>query len=176
MPLLWFGRPDIMPRGQRPEDFAFTTMLPSGSATLRISWVLAASWWWTGIFITATAPRNVLRTTRRCCFFQRTSFHPIPAAENSGKPEKVDGKGLTVNIPLLAGCGDGEYVALFEKILRPIALEFDAGASSLSVPVSTSILRTPGWHAGDAARLCRADPDLFSTLPIVLRRQGSHDP
>ena len=37
---------------------------------------------------------------------------------------KRDGKGFTVNVPLLPGFGDGEYVALFEKLLKPIALEF----------------------------------------------------
>jgi acetoin utilization deacetylase AcuC-like enzyme len=33
-------------------------------------------------------------------------------------------RGLTVNLPLLAGSGDGEYTVLFEKVLKPIALEF----------------------------------------------------
>ena len=37
---------------------------------------------------------------------------------------KREGKGFTVNVPLLPGFGDGEYVVLFEKLLRPIALEF----------------------------------------------------
>lgn len=34
------------------------------------------------------------------------------------------GKGYSVNVPLLPGWGDGEYLTLFEKILKPIALEF----------------------------------------------------
>jgi acetoin utilization deacetylase AcuC-like enzyme len=37
---------------------------------------------------------------------------------------KGAGKGYTLNIPLPAGLGDGEYTVLFEKILRPVALEF----------------------------------------------------
>jgi acetoin utilization deacetylase AcuC-like enzyme len=37
---------------------------------------------------------------------------------------KGRGKGFTVNVPLLPGFGDGEYVSLFEKILKPIALAF----------------------------------------------------
>ena len=56
------------------------------------------------------------------------STHQFPSYPGSGKfreTGKGNGKGLTVNIPLLAGCGDGEFVVLFEKILRPIALEFD---------------------------------------------------
>ena len=34
------------------------------------------------------------------------------------------GKGFTVNVPLTAGPGDGEYSKVFEEILEPIALEF----------------------------------------------------
>jgi acetoin utilization deacetylase AcuC-like enzyme len=30
-----------------------------------------------------------------------------------------------VNVPLSVGYGDGEYTGIFERILRPIALEFD---------------------------------------------------
>lgn len=34
------------------------------------------------------------------------------------------GRGFTVNVPLSAGPGDGEYFRIFEEILEPIALEF----------------------------------------------------
>ena len=34
------------------------------------------------------------------------------------------GEGFTVNLPLSRGYGDGEYAALFQRILTPIALEF----------------------------------------------------
>ncbi len=37
---------------------------------------------------------------------------------------KGKGKVFSVNIPLLPGWGDGEYLTLFERILKPIALEF----------------------------------------------------
>jgi len=56
------------------------------------------------------------------------SIHQSASYPGSGKFSEIGkgrGKGRTVNIPLRAGCGDGEYVALFEKILRPIALEFE---------------------------------------------------
>ena len=56
------------------------------------------------------------------------SIHQYPSYPGGGKfrdTGKGSGKGRTVNIPLLAGCGDGEYVTLLEKILKPIALEFD---------------------------------------------------
>lgn len=37
------------------------------------------------------------------------------------------GRGFTVNVPLTAGPGDGEYAKIFEEILEPIALEFKPG-------------------------------------------------
>jgi len=55
------------------------------------------------------------------------SIHQSASYPGSGKFSEIGrggGKGRTVNIPLRAGCGDGEYVALFEKVLRPLALEF----------------------------------------------------
>jgi acetoin utilization deacetylase AcuC-like enzyme len=34
------------------------------------------------------------------------------------------GKGFNVNVPLSTGCGDGEYGNIFERFLKPIALEY----------------------------------------------------
>ena len=34
------------------------------------------------------------------------------------------GKGFNVNVPLSNGCGDGEYGNIFERFLKPIALEY----------------------------------------------------
>ncbi|MFZ7110718.1 MAG: histone deacetylase [Desulfatiglandales bacterium] len=53
----------------------------------------------------------------------RSFFYP-----GSGRLREVgkgSGKGYTVNIPLAQGSGDGDYLMLFEKILKPIAFEFD---------------------------------------------------
>jgi len=55
------------------------------------------------------------------------STHQVFTFPGGGKFREIgngDGKGFSVNIPLLPGCGDGEYLTLFEKILKPVALEF----------------------------------------------------
>jgi acetoin utilization deacetylase AcuC-like enzyme len=55
------------------------------------------------------------------------STHQVFTFPGGGKFREIGkggGKGFSVNIPLLPGCGDGEYVTLFEKILKPVALEF----------------------------------------------------
>ncbi|HEJ83916.1 MAG TPA: histone deacetylase, partial [Desulfobacteraceae bacterium] len=56
------------------------------------------------------------------------STHQYPYYPGSGASEQIgrgSGEGFTVNIPLSPGKGDGEYIAVFERILKPIALEFD---------------------------------------------------
>jgi len=56
------------------------------------------------------------------------STHQYPYYPGSGAFTEVGrnkGEGFTVNVPLSVGHGDGEYVGIFKKILRPIALEFN---------------------------------------------------
>ena len=56
------------------------------------------------------------------------SVHQYPYYPGTGGPTetgKDDGKGFTVNVPLAAGHGDGEYMGIFERVLKPVALEFN---------------------------------------------------
>jgi len=56
------------------------------------------------------------------------SLHQFPHYPGTGRAEHVGrgpGAGFTVNVPLPAGCGDGEYLALFERVVLPIARQFD---------------------------------------------------
>jgi len=55
------------------------------------------------------------------------STHQFPYYPGTGRMEEVgvaEGEGFTINLPLPAGFGDAEYQALFEEILKPIALQF----------------------------------------------------
>lgn len=61
-------------------------------------------------------PRVLYFSTHRSAFYPGTG-----AAAEVGKGR---GEGFTVNIPLSPGAGDTEYGILFEKILKPIALEY----------------------------------------------------
>ena len=56
------------------------------------------------------------------------STHQFPYYPGTGAFNEAGmgrGEGFTVNVPLSMGYGDSEYVAIFEKIFRPIALEFN---------------------------------------------------
>ena len=47
-----------------------------------------------------------------------------PGTGDIGETGSGEGKGTTVNIPLRAGCGDNEYLQVFEQIITPVAGRF----------------------------------------------------
>jgi acetoin utilization deacetylase AcuC-like enzyme len=57
-------------------------------------------------------------------FFSTHQAFTYPHSGSLREIGKGRGKGYTVNIPLLPGFGDGDYLFLFERLLKPIALEF----------------------------------------------------
>jgi len=58
-------------------------------------------------------------------YFSTHQYPYYPGTGAFGQVGLGEGEGFTVNVPLSVGCGDGEYVGIFEKVLKPIALEFD---------------------------------------------------
>ncbi|MGB9607369.1 MAG: histone deacetylase [bacterium] len=55
------------------------------------------------------------------------SLHQYPWYPGTGRVEDIgegSGEGFTVNVPLPAGCGDEEYIMVFEEILVPLAKRF----------------------------------------------------
>jgi acetoin utilization deacetylase AcuC-like enzyme len=64
----------------------------------------------------AADPSVLVFSTHRAFFY--------PGSGRLGEVGKGPGRGYTVNIPLLPGFGDGEYLTLFDAILKPVALEF----------------------------------------------------
>jgi len=56
-----------------------------------------------------------------------TSIHEFPFYPGTGNLDetgKDEAKGTTVNMPLPAGCGDAEYLAVFEEIIVPVVRRF----------------------------------------------------
>lgn len=77
------------------------------------------------------------------------------------------GEGFTVNVPIPKGYGDGEYVALFENLLRPLVIEFAPELILVSAGFDThksdrmgGMKMTPAGFAGltrslmDTAEIC----------------------
>ena len=86
------------------------------------------------------------------------SIHQYPYYPGTGAFDEIGrgaGEGFTVNVPVPIGCGDGEYLNLFEKILKPVALEFEpqmilvsAGFDTLAGDPLGGMQVTPNGFAG----------------------------
>ena len=59
-------------------------------------------------------------------YFSTHQYPYYPGSGSFSESGRGKGEGFTVNVPLSMGYGDGEYVGIFEKIFKPIALEFGA--------------------------------------------------
>ena len=63
------------------------------------------------------------------------STHQYPYYPGTGSVQEIgrgEGQGYTVNVPLRTGPGDAEYLKIFQKILKPVALEFKPDIVMLS--------------------------------------------
>jgi len=91
------------------------------------------------------------------------STHQYPYYPGSGSFQEVGmdkGEGYTVNVPLSTGYGDAEYVAIYEQILKPIALQFNPDFVLCSVGFDI--------YLDDPLGGMSVSPDGFSGLTRVL--------
>jgi len=112
------------------------------------------------------------------------STHQYPYYPGSGAFNEVgigEGRGLTINVPLSTGYGDGEFVGIYEKILKPIALEFKPEIVLVSAgfdiykgdPLGGMRVSTGGFAA-----LTRVVMDIADTCcqgKVVLTLEGGYD-
>jgi acetoin utilization deacetylase AcuC-like enzyme len=100
------------------------------------------------------------------------STHQYPYYPGSGAVNEIghgDGEGFTVNVPLTAGKGDEEYIRIFNKILVPIAHQYNPQLVLVSAGFDT--------YAGDPLGGMMLSPSGFGTLTelvaaIALRYAG----
>jgi acetoin utilization deacetylase AcuC-like enzyme len=57
-------------------------------------------------------------------YFSTHQYPYYPGTGSYGETGRGKGEGFTINAPLSTGYGNGEYLAIFERILKPVALEF----------------------------------------------------
>lgn len=112
------------------------------------------------------------------------STHQYPYYPGSGGLSETGvgaGEGFTVNVPLSGGYGDGEYVAIFEKVLSPVVIEFDpeivlvsAGFDIFQGDPLGGMKVTPRGFAG----LTRSIMDMAKTCcggKVVLTLEGGYN-
>jgi acetoin utilization deacetylase AcuC-like enzyme len=114
-------------------------------------------------------------------YFSVHQRHTFPGTGKFRESGKGPGKGYTVNLPLPAGCGDGDYLLLFEKALKPIASEFkpqlvlvSAGFDIHSAdPLGTMAVSTQGFAALAQSVMQIAESACQGRL--VLSLEGGYD-
>ena len=58
-------------------------------------------------------------------YFSTHQYPYYPGTGNHNETGIGKGEGFTINVPLSTGYGDGEFIGIFERILRPVTVEFD---------------------------------------------------
>ncbi|MBI4640983.1 MAG: histone deacetylase, partial [Candidatus Tectomicrobia bacterium] len=70
------------------------------------------------------------------------STHQFPYYPGTGAIQQIGrgkGEGMTVNVPLPAGCADAEYIEVFQKIVIPITLEYQPDLILVSAGFDTYV-------------------------------------
>ncbi len=113
------------------------------------------------------------------------SSHQYPYYPGSGNFDQVgtgDGEGFTVNAPFPTGFGDGEYLSVYDRILRPIALEYQPELVLVSAgfdpyfadPLGGMQVTAEGF--GALAGLVKDIADQTCNGKILLTLEGGYNP
>jgi acetoin utilization deacetylase AcuC-like enzyme len=68
--------------------------------------------------------QEIFYTTEKVLYFSTHQSPHFPGTGDFYETGSGDGAGYTVNVPVPPGTGDDEYLAIYQHILRPIALDF----------------------------------------------------
>ncbi len=69
--------------------------------------------------------QHTFERTHRVLYVSTHQFPYYPGTGNFNEVGHGEGEGYTVNIPLSGGYGSGDYLAILEGVIKPIALEYD---------------------------------------------------
>ncbi|PSQ16934.1 histone deacetylase [Halobacteriales archaeon QS_8_69_26] len=111
-----------------------------------------------------------------CSIHERGLYPGTGAAEETGEG---DGEGTTLNVPLTAGAGDAEYVAVLEDLVTPAVEAFDPDLLLVSSgfdahqhdPISRMRVSTDGY--GLLADRCRAAAEAVDA-PVAFVLEGGY--
>ena len=92
------------------------------------------------------------------------STHQFPYYPGTGAAGEIGigrGEGLTLNLPLPAGCGDDEYLGLFQQVLEPAARRFRPDYWIVSCGFDA--------HADDPLAAMQVSQDGYAALTALVR-------
>jgi acetoin utilization deacetylase AcuC-like enzyme len=126
--------------------------------------------------------QHAFETDASVLFFSMHQFPHFPGSGSFMEVGRGSGEGYTVNIPLPGRYGNGEYVAVFQKILRPMALAFKPELILVSAgfdthaedPLGGMRLGLKGF--GGMTRILMEIADATCSGRLVLSLEGGYDP
>jgi len=112
------------------------------------------------------------------------SIHQVPLYPGSGAARAFghgEGVGFNLNVPLLAGKGDADYLHIFENILAPVAAQFEPEFVLVSAgfdiaardPLGGMAVTPAGFGRMTAALMAMADRTASGRLALIL--EGGYD-
>jgi acetoin utilization deacetylase AcuC-like enzyme/nucleotide-binding universal stress UspA family protein len=104
--------------------------------------------------------QHIFEGSRNVLFFSTHQYPHFPKTGYFTETGIGEGEGFTINIPLPKGYGDGEYITIFKRLLRPVAFQFNPDM----------ILVSAGFdiHPRDPLGAMRVSPAGFAALTRCL--------
>jgi len=120
-------------------------------------------------------------------YFSTHQYPHYPGTGSYGETGTGKGEGYTLNVPLPTGYGDGDFASIFDKVLKPVALEYNPDmilvSAGFDIYIEDPLSRmnvTPDGFAGltgilmDLADSC-CDGKLVITLEGGYHIEGQRD-
>jgi len=113
------------------------------------------------------------------------SSHQHPYYPGSGNFDQVgigSGEGFTVNAPFPTGFGDGEYLSVYDRILKPVALEYEPELVLVSAGFDPYFadplggMQMTGEGFGGLAGIVRNIADRAGNGKVLLALEGGYNP
>lgn len=115
-------------------------------------------------------------------FFSSHQYPHYPGTGNFNEVGSGKGEGFTVNAPFPSGFGDTEYLAVYERVLKPIALEYQPELVLVSAGFDPYFkdplggMEVTGDGFGNLATIVREIADAACGGKVLLTLEGGYDP
>ncbi len=115
-------------------------------------------------------------------FFSSHQYPYYPGSGDSHETGSGKGEGFTVNAPFPTGFGDAEYLAVYDRILKPVAIEYAPELVLVSAGFDPYVkdplggMNVTGEGFGALAALVRAIAEQTCAGKVLLTLEGGYHP